>query len=261
MPRIELIPTPLYGPLDPYHYFYDNLPLENMIRRMNLINLALDNVIEQTTDAIGTQGTFANRLNQSLQPDGSLITDAVDEALHSIEAHEDTATYVRMLATERSKLDLVADNATSLELEVQTDALGNTIVAYDTDVVRLVPSSTVSWEVQSPNKVTAHLSFPVESAHRHYYDQTPVPTNDLDPDYKNYKINSISSAYVAGSLRVFINGMRLSSSAEIYIAGALITDPWTKLSYTESPATGTFELSSAITVEDVIRIDYDLSYL
>lgn len=261
MPRIELIETPLYGPLDPYHYFYDNLPLNNLVRRQNLINMALDNLIQQTTDAIGTQGTFANRLNQSINPDGSLKTTAIDEALHSIEEHEDTNDYVRMARAESDKLALIADSATNFGIEIQTDDAGDEITAFDSDRLRFVPSSTVTFEIVASNQVTAHLSFPVASAHRHYYDQTPVDANELDPDYKNYKINSISSAYVPGSLRIFINSMRLSSSAEIYIAGALITDPWTKLTYTESPTAGTFVLSAAISAEDVIRIDYDISYL
>ena len=78
MPRIELIPEVKYNPLDPIHHYYDNLPLENILRRINLINLALDDVILQMRDAIGTQGSLANRLNQSIESDGSLKKQAIN---------------------------------------------------------------------------------------------------------------------------------------------------------------------------------------
>ena len=47
MPRIELIPEVLYQPQDPYHWEVDNLPLKNILRRQNLINLSVDNILEQ----------------------------------------------------------------------------------------------------------------------------------------------------------------------------------------------------------------------
>ena len=121
MPRIELIDVPLYNPTDPYHFEIDNIPLKNLIQRQELINLSLDNVLKELRDAIGTQGSVANRLNQSLEQDGSLKTSAIDDAEHSIESHEDTDDYVRMLRTESDKLTLMADEATDLTLEFEND--------------------------------------------------------------------------------------------------------------------------------------------
>ena len=72
MPRIELIPEVLYQPQDPYHWEVDYVPLKNMLRRQNLINLSVDNILEQIRDAIGTQGSLSNRLNQSIEEDGTL---------------------------------------------------------------------------------------------------------------------------------------------------------------------------------------------
>lgn len=261
MPRIELLEVPLFSPNDPYHFEFDNLPLKNLIRRQNLINLALDDLIRQTTDAVGTQGTFSNRLNQSLNPDGSLKTAAVDEAEHSIESHTDGDTYVRMLRSESQKLALIAESATDFYVEVQLDDDGLEVVPFNDGALRLVPSSTVTFTVESPNKLKFHFGFPVEAAHRHYYDQTPVSADGTDPDFVNYLVNSEATPFVDGSLRVYVNGMRLSASDKIYVPGALVNDPWTHLKFTPNPTEGTFALSSALSEEDVIRIDYDISFV
>lgn len=259
MPKIDLIQVPLYGPNDPYHFQYDNAPLEAILQRQELINLALDNVIEQMTDAIGTQGTVANRLNQSINSDGSLKASAINAAQHSIADHVDDATYVRMLKTESDKLALVADNATSLYLQVQTDPQGDLTVLNSGPAI-IAPSSTITWSVQSPNKIVANMAFPVSAAHSHYYDQIPVAANQTNPDYINYKVNSTSSAYIAGSLRVYINGVRLTARTSLYVPGALVNDPWTLMTFTPNPTAGTFALSTAISSDDVIIIDYDLSF-
>ena len=103
MPRIELIPEVLYQPNDPYHWEIDNLPLKNIITRQNLINLALDDVLEEMRDAIGTAGSVANRLNQSIEQDGSLKATAIDATLHNIEDHTDGSAFVRMSSAQSAK--------------------------------------------------------------------------------------------------------------------------------------------------------------
>lgn len=256
----ELNPEILYQPKDPYHYLFDNLPLKNLLRRQSLINSALDDVIAQTRDAIGTQGTMANRLNQSINPDGSLKTAAIDEAQHSIEEHTDSDTYVRMLKAESDKLELIADEATNLYLEIQQDDEGEDIATFDADVLRFVPSTSVSFEVDG-NEVMAHLAYPAASAHTHNYDHIPVAENLEEPDYTNFKVNSISSPYIEGSLRVYINGVRLTASDSIYTPGSAVNDPWTLLSFTPDHTAGTFALSAEISEDDIIRIDYDISYI
>ena len=257
MPRIELIPEVYYQPNDPYHWEVDNLPLKNIIRRQNLINLALDNVIVQMTDAIGTQGSVANRLNQSIDADGNLKTTAIDEAMHSIEAHVDTDDFVRMTTEQSAKLDGISDDATNLSLLINSD--GSNFVTFDDGIVKFEPSSTITPEVEQPNVIKFHLSFPVESAHRHYYGLTPVPQDLITPDYLNYKVTSVATPYVEGSLRVYINGMRIFEDCEVYVPGVLITDPWTLISFTSDYANGLFALSSAISDDDNIRIDFEIS--
>jgi len=259
MPRIELIPEVYYQPNDPIHWEYDNLPLKNIIRRQNLINLSLDDVLEQMRDAIGTQGSVANRLNQSIAEDGSLKTAAIDDALHSIEEHTDGTTYVRMTKAQSDKLDLVEDEATDVILQVNSD--GSSMVTFDTGTVIFDVSDSVTPSVVSPNKVKFELAFPAAAAHQHYYGLNPVHANLVTPDYTNYKVNSGATAYVEDSLRVHVNGVRIFETDDVYVPGELVDDPWTLLHFTPNHSAGTFALSSAITSADVIKIDFDISYI
>jgi hypothetical protein len=63
-----------------------------------------------------------------------------------------------------------------------------------------------------------------------------------------------------GSLRVYVNGIRLTASDSIYAAGPLASDQWTSMTYTPNAAEGTFAFTPAATEDDVIRIDFDLLY-
>jgi hypothetical protein len=257
MPRIELIPETLYGPNDPIHWEIDNLPLKNIITRQNLINLALDDVLEEMRDAIGTAGSVANRLNQSLEPDGSLKDTAIDSALHSIESHTDGSAYVRMSAAQSAKVDLVADEATDLALRVNSD--GSSLLTFDSGTVKIEPSSTVTPSIEAPDILRFHMTFPDSAAHQHNYGKTPVHVNLVTPDFINYKVNSVASEYIDESLGIFINGVRVFEDDSVYVPGPLVDDPWTLMSFTSDSTSGTFELSTAITEDDIIKVDYDIS--
>ena len=266
MPRIELIDVPMFGPNDPIHWTVDNIPLKNLMRRQVLINLALDNIIEQITDAVGTQNTISNRLNQSIEADGSLKTQAVDDSMHSIESHADTASYVRMQKSESDKLALVDSEATDVELNVAND---DSFVSFPNGVVNIRNSNTITWTVEAPNVVKAHMIFSSDAAHKHYYTQVPVHAVVESPDFLNYKANSLSTEYMEGSLRVYINGVRINSvasdatteeieEAKVLVPGALVDYPWTAMYFVPDHENGTFALSSAISEDDVIRVDYDI---
>lgn len=256
IPRIELIPDVYYQPNDPYHWEIDNLPLKNIVRRQDLINLALDDVLEQMRDAIGTQGSVANRLNQSIAADGGLKSTAIDDALHSIESHTDTANYVRMTKAQSDKLDLIASNATDLKLEVSED--GVAYVEFDSGSLKIAPSTTVTPNLTS-NILKFDLAFPTSAAHQHHYGLTPVHVNSTTPDYINYKVNSSATPFVSGSLRVYVNGVRIFEGDEVYVPGALVTDAWTLMSFTPNHSAGTFALSTAASSTDLVKIDFDIS--
>lgn len=257
MPRIELIPEVLYGPNDPIHWEIDNLPLKNIITRQNLINLALDDVLQEMRDAIGTAGSVANRLNQSLNPDGSLKDTAIDAALHSIEDHTDGTSFVRMSTAQSAKVDLVADEATDLALLVNSD--GSSLVTFDSGTVKIEPSSTIIPSIEAPDILKFHMTFPDSAAHQHNYGKTPVHVNLVTPDFINYKVNSVASEYVDETLRLFINGVRVFEDESVYVPGPLVDDPWTLMAFTSDSTSGTFELSIAITEDDIIKVDYDIS--
>jgi hypothetical protein len=259
MPRIELIPEVLYGPLDPIHWEIDNLPLKAILRRQNLINLALDNVIEQMRDAIGTQGSLANRLNQSINADGSLKTEAIDEAQHSIEEHTDSDLYVRMTREESEKLATISDEATDIRFQIYTDE--TSFVEFDEGILNIQPSTTITPSFESPNIVKFNMAFPTEAAHQHFYNLVPVAENLITPDYMNYLVTSIATPFIEDSLRVYVNGVRIYSDVEVYVPGAMVDDAWTLLSFTPDHINGSFELSSALSSEDVIRIDFDTALL
>jgi hypothetical protein len=272
MPELDLYPVPLYNPLHPYHWEYDNLPLQNLILRDEIINGQVDYNSGILMDAAGTQGTLANRLAQSIDPNGSLLLAAVDSVMHNIAAHIDgTANlspteisslatlgyvvsnpvpYVRMLNAERAKLSLIADEATNMTIQVQTPSV---TVLYTQGPITFVPSETVTWFV-SGNQIQANLGFPIEAAHRHYYDQEPVTS-----DYQNYQTTSVSTPCRVGTLRVYINGVRLSETANVYVPSAIISAPWTLNSFTPNEEAGTFQLETPITAADIIRIDFDIA--
>ena len=256
MPRIELIDDVLFDANEPIHWETDNIPLKNIIRRQELINLAVDNLAEQMRDAIGTAGSFSNRLNQSLEENGSLKTLAVDDANHSIESHTDGDTYVRMQKTESDKLANIEEEANKLTVEVASET---STEEFSSGKVSFVTTPTVEVRAESGQQIEMHLRFSEEAAHQHYWDQTPVDSDITDPDYMNYKVNSIGTPYVEGSLKVIVNGVVLTKSSEVYVPAAMVNEPWTLLSYTEDSENGSFTLSAALSDNDVVRIDYMIS--
>jgi hypothetical protein len=257
VPQIELVPVPLYSSLQPYQVDYDNLPLKALMTRMRLINDAVDIDANILRNAVGSQGSLDNRLNQSINDDGTLKRNAIDEALHGVGAHldgvwTDGITYVRMMQSERAKLTLIADEATNMTLEFDTPS---TIHTFDVGPIAFIGSDGITWSVTPPNKVQANLTFPISAAHKHYYGI--VPQYDGTPDFRHYKTGYPN--YITGSLRVTINGTRIFEDADLYTPGPLVSSPWTLNKFTGNPATGQFVLDAAITLQDVIRVDFDVS--
>lgn len=272
MPELDIYPVPLYEPQSPYHWEYDNLPLKALKLRDEVINGQVDINTLSLAEAAGNQGSVSNRLNQSIEENGDLKTSAIDEALHNIAEHEDgskTLTageisdyatkgyvvsnpvpFVRMISAERDKLSLIADEATNMSIQVETPS---TVVLYTEGPITFKGSASVTWEVTGSD-IKANMAFPIEAAHRHYYDLEPITT-----DYLNFQVTSVSTPYVEGSLRVYVNGVRLSSEAAIYVPSSDISAAWTANMFSADQDAGTFFLQNAITSSDVIRIDFDIA--
>lgn len=225
---------------------------------MNLINLSLDNVLGQMRDAIGTQGSFANRLNQSIDQDGNLKVDAVNETMHSIEDHTDTDNFVRMSKDQSDKLDNIASEATNLGVRIFTD--DTTFIDFTDGVLVIKPSTTVTPSFEAPDILKLNMAFPSDAAHQHFYGQIPVDSDQITPDYTNYKITSTdpTTSFIEGSLRVYINGTRIFEDIEVYAPGVQPDMAWTLLKFTGNATDGTFALSVALSESDIIRIDFDV---
>ncbi len=263
MPEISLIDVPLYQPLDPYHHVADNLPIIGLIDRVDAVNAQVDNNTASLYSSAGNAGTIANRLNQSLENNGDLKVEAVDLTNHSIEAHTDTSNYVRMTFLERSKLSYIAPDATSLNVAVST--ISGTIL-FDNSTLELAGSDTIQW-VYSGGKVTAQTDFPASVRHVHYYGLVPVNQNLITPNNQDYYVTSLATPYREGSLRVFINGVRLNENVSVYVpTGMPGTVSYVLMTYTEEAATsgvvtsGGFSLSVPLPSGANIIVDFDQLY-
>lgn len=264
MPQINSIPEVLYEPSYPYHYNYDNLPLKNILARINMVNIQVDTNTDIIRGSAGTAGSLNSRLDVSLENDGTLKTSAVDDAMHSIASHEDTEEYVRMTSEERAKLNSIASDANKFYVEIE-DAIptvGTNVIVPNSNngTLKLLNSSTIFFEFTCPNILKAHSVFPPGVAHVHHYDLTPAYDDPSDPSFQNYKTTSLNTPFQEGTLRVYINGTRLTdASVKVYDA---TTEDWvdTKIS-SQSAEDGTFSLNRAISVDDVIRIDFDETFL
>jgi hypothetical protein len=240
MPNIAGMPITKYQPLWAYHHYYDNLPIEDIEDQLFVVNAQVDLNEGALADSIGSAGSLANRLNQSLEEDGSLKTTAIDDALHSIAEHLDAGGYVRMTDVEQSKLNLIDSEATNLSIAVETVS---TTLIWPTvgQIFKLVDSDTVTWRVEDA-EVYADTAWAKSLVVLPSYNITPV----LVSGYV-YKTTSVNTPYKAGSLRVYINGLRLNTTANV--GGYKYTET--------SPTLGTFTLNKALGSGDVFRIDFD----
>lgn len=241
MPNINQISVPKYTSNQPYHYDYDNLPLDALIQRELLINNAVNINSEILRQSIGTAGSLSARLNQSINDDGSLKTTAINNALHNIGYHVDGiydgVEYVRMALSEREKLSLVADEATNFSIGVQ----GPSDIVYMSDgLMILEPSTTIEWTVLNNQKIRADVTVGLTNPHIHFDTVEPLNEN-MPPDYQNYTTN-LGTPYAEGSLRVYINGIRIF--------------PDSYMPYEDGLG---FSLQNPITINDSIRIDFTVS--
>lgn len=286
MPDIGTTPQVLHNALDPYHVEFDNLPLKNLRRIIEIVNAQVDINSEAIRSSIGTAGSLGNRISQSLNDNGSLRTTAVDSAAHNIAAHTDgTATlstddiedfgdmgytltnpveFVKMLGVERTKLSGIAEDATAFSLEVP-GATPSEVVLFDNHSVKIHNSDTVSWVVTAPNIVKAHLAFDPDAAHQHAYNQTPTSIQ-TDPQHANYnkvyRVTSTAVPYMEDSLRVFVNGFRIpvgNSGINIPSASSGFTGARAVYVASADHEAGTFTLNVKLADGDVIRTDFDIA--
>ena len=283
MPDLSKLPVPQYSPLQPYHWEFDNVPINNLALRDELINGELEKHSRILRLGAGTQGNMANRMDQSIDTNGNLKDTAIDEALHSIAEHTDASkevdnteldyinntlglesvvnpvSFVRMLDAERSKLSLVASNATDIRFQVQTPSA---IVTINEGIISLEQSDSVGWDLTppispaSPYILKPVLNISTDFAHNHYYDLEPITV-----DYQNYLVTSVNTPYIEGSLRVYINGIRINSEYDIYAPNYLPSSSWQLNRFTPNHLNGTFSLANPLSLSDIVRIDFNISLI
>jgi hypothetical protein len=260
MPDIDSIPEVLYQPSQPYHYIYDNIPLRNILSRIRLVNYQVDTNTDLLRGASGTVGSLNARLDAALADDGKLKAGAVDDANHSIAHHTDGGDYVRMTGAERDKLSGVLAGANKLEVELDGVAFPP---SGSNGKLIFKNSPSIFFEFIAPDSVFAHSTFPPDVAHRHHYDVIPAYDNAQRPSFITFKTSSLNTPYMTGSLRVHVNGIRLSTGNAVKVPdlSGSSSSSWSALYVVEqSPQDerqGKFVLSRAISVNDVIRIDFD----
>lgn len=260
MPSLPTIP--LYDVLTPYHHIADNIPIKAIVEALTFVNDQVDNDAQILRESIGTQGSLANRLAQSINDDGSLKVDAIDDALHSIEEHTDSAGFVRMTAAERAKLTGIASDSTNLSVRFNTI---DGIVLLDNGIIDVQPSSTITWRYQS-GSVYADNNYPTEVRHVHYYGVNPIPVSDSLNNL--YKTTTLTTAYKGNSLRVYINGVRLSKDATtpvpIHSGSSYVMTPYSFGEDLQSlegiVTTALFRLSSILPAGNTIFIDFDVVF-
>ena len=262
MPDIDKIPEVLHKATDPYHFHYDNIPLENILQRQAVMNSQIDNNSQVLRESSGTEGNVGNRLKKSLEDNGDLKSAAIDNAEHNIGAHTDGTylgeSYVRMLESERTKLGFISDEATALKIQFNTVS---TTPLFTDETLEFENSDTVTWNITAGNKVSADLAFPSTSIHQHFYDRTPADAVPSSPDLKNYKTTTVATAFISGTLRVYVNGIRLTESIGIWVPPASgPSGTWILTYFVGSPTAGTFTLNRSLAPADIIRIDFNAEF-
>lgn len=266
--------VPRYTSTMPYYWTYDNLPIDGLIQRDDIINEQVDANTAILEQAAGDAGTLPVRLNQSMDSLGNLTSLAVNTSLHNIGYHTDgkgpdNVSYVRMTQAERDKLATVATDATNFSVQIQT-ATGtggslnlDSIVLFDQNYLTFEPSPTVTWSVADGQKVTANVVAQPDG-HMHYDSVLPVPSTPT-PDYRNY-LTGTSDPFLSGSLKVYINGIRIYDTTTVYATSmsgvALVGTPtfqWVPRSFTPTVDKLGFSLNSGLSSQDVIMIDFRVS--
>lgn len=274
MPEINNILPVLYEANQPYHHYYDNLPLKNILARIGMVNLQVDAHSDILRGAGGSTGSLKSRLDVSIEDSGLLKTEAVDDALHNIENHTDSDSFVRMTSEERTKLSKIGLQANKFQIEIEDNVptIGNYItIPPDEDQTSSSPaqpaklilrsSNTIFFNFISPNILQIHSTFPTDLAHRHRYDLKPAYDNPSEPSYIHFKTTSLSTPFKEGSLRVYVNGVRITDSPTETVHVLDLSNSsgnWVE-TFIESQdfENGTFSLNRELSVNDVVRIDFD----
>lgn len=256
----HLIDVPLYQPMQPYYYDIDNIPILQLANNEAIINQQTDYHSNLLNAAQGTAANLGARLNKCMDGQGNLLQAAVNEANHNIADHAEATplvgdSYVVMKNSERQQLASISpDGATNLKLSVTTNV---GVTDYTNEHVTLEPSSSITWTT-SGNQIAAQLVY-AGTFHQHIYEEHPNTTNRTLWTVQ-------AGVFDDQTLRVYINGVRIFVGTPTPVPSYNLTSgvptSWRTINIVDDgtyhPAVGTFSTSQTLTVNDVIRVDYDI---
>lgn len=293
MPDLDKLPVPQYAAEQPYHYDYDNLPLKTLAERDVLISNAVDKIDGILADAAGSTASLADRLDESLNADGTISVSTIDDTNHNIAKHEDAynstavgagtttvdagellayqglgfpsltspVSFVRMLDVERNKLANVQTGATNLTISFPDATVA--IFGDTNPTLTISDSPTVAWAWDG-SSISAGVVGSFTNPHQHYYNSIPY---NPSVDYQNYQTTISSTPFMSGSLRVYVNGVRLPeydalNTVYAYVPSSTFSGgqpaSWSQNYFDPDPTGGTFALYAAIDSGDTITIDFDI---
>lgn len=130
---------------------------------------------------------------------------------------------------------------------------------FDDGPIYFKNSSTITWAFSGGKSVRADLITSLSNPHRHYNNIKPV-SKSLTPDYKNYT-TGINISFIPGSLKVYINGVRLlpHPMRPIYVPSPDPLNAWNLNGFTENATGLGFSLLHPITSDDTILIDFEVT--
>lgn len=210
MADLNSIPVRWYQDnVDRYTADVDNRPLEDLNGRVNLVNTDLETTKTEVREARGSQSSVGNRLDVSLNDDGTLKSEAltgipaiaVDEQ-ESVPPVDDDRVW--MTRGEQTKLSLITEQANRILLGLNQ--------SEPTDgIVRLVLGNTLRGAMQPSGEGTTIMFldtvFSGDRLHEHKYQQEFLQYSSGIALFPNQEDDVIS-----GSVRLYLNGQVQSPS-------------------------------------------------
>jgi len=288
-PLVDAYGVPLYQPNDPYHFDFDNKPIKTLAIRDQILSNQINILTQIIRESAGDLGSLTSRLDQSIERDGNLKTDAVDQANHNIAHHSDgtrlitqqeideyislgyilstTPEFVVMLRAERDKLSQISSDANNI-----TFKFPGMVNPVDGGLVEFQDSYGIYWEVSNPNDENLVVKPILNNAtdHKHFYEVSPILVGG------EYQISGVQR-FKKDTLRVYVNGVRIPSCSQAcsYADGVyfpsfssnVTTLPpqskspnnlWNNLYFTEMSESAKFILSSTLSANDKVFVDYEI---
>jgi hypothetical protein len=292
VPPLDAYGVPLYQPNDPYHFDFDNKPIKTLAMRDQILAGQINQNTQTLRDSAGNSGSLPSRLDKSIDRDGNLKKEAVDQSMHNIAFHSDGTRnvtqremdeynslgyllnsqpeFVVMLRAERDKLSQITADANNITFKFP--GITNPV---DDGTIEFQDSYGIYWEISNPGNRNIVVKPILKNAtdHKHFYEVTPVLING------QYKISGIQS-FKKDTLRVYVNGIRIPSCSQscsysdgVYFPSfdtATTTQPpqlkspnslWKNLYFTEINEEAKFTLSSTISNYDRIFVDYEIEVI